>query len=118
MYRLRLAWRWLMANVWALWAAVFLMIALLWLKTTRRKQTYSAPSDPAIPITLTIWEEAAAFGAEEARWHRDQRDQILETRAHDLSKIEVKEAQLDEIKLHDDTSKRTEEMATWLEKNL
>lgn len=123
MHRVKVAWAWLMAHMWALWAAVFLAIAALWLVRERKAKIAASPKLGGGAAGQTgagssIWEEAAAFGAEEAAWHRQQREQIITQRAHDLGLIQVQEQKLDEIQRVEDTSKRNEEMATWLEQNL
>lgn len=122
MHRVKVAWAWLMAHMWALWAAVFLGIAALWLVRERKAKLAAAPklggAAGQVGAGPSIWEEAAAFGAEEAAWHRQQREQIITQRAHDLGLIQVQEQELDKIQQVEDTSKRNEEMARWLEQNL
>lgn len=120
MHRVKVAWSWLMAHMWALWAAVFLGIAALWLVRERKAKLAATPKlgGDAGQAAPSVWEEAAAFGAEEAAWHRQQREQIITQRAHDLGLIQVQEQELDKIQQVEDTSKRNEEMARWLEQNL
>lgn len=122
MYRVKLAWAWLMANMWALWAAVFMGIAAVWLMRSRKPQIPAGinlgsvrTGEASMP---TVWEEAAAFGAEEAAHHREEREKIIADRERELGQIGVQEQKLDEIQQEQNPTKRTEEMAAWLEDNL
>lgn len=122
MHKVKLAWAWLMANLWALWATVFLGIATLWLMRSRKAQIPLGVNlgsvrtgESSLP---TVWEEAAALGAEEAAHHREVREKIIAERERELGKIEVQEQELDKIQQEQIPTKRTEEVASWLEKNL
>lgn len=114
--KLRWIWAWVLEHLWALWAAIFLAIAAVWLVGRRKPDPKALPPSPGkLP---TVWEEAAALGAEEAAHQREVRDQIVAQRSEELGKVEVKEEQLEQIKRVEDQQQRNEEIAAWLEREL
>lgn len=118
--KVKLAWAWLMANLWSLWALVCLGIAAAWL-IGRRRPSQAAPADLSKRVGApapSVWEEAAAFGAEEAQHHREIRERIITERERELGHIQEQREDLDKIQKKEDTAERNEEMAAWLENNL